>query len=201
MNNRYFIIYKPFNVLSQFTEEVPGQLTLRSLGVFPKDVYPVGRLDKDSEGLLLLTNDKPLNHRLLNPKFQHKRTYWIQVEGIPEEKDLNILRNGTTIRIKKKLHKTAPAVVTIIPSPTTIPERNPPVRFRKNIPTSWLEITLTEGKNRQVRRMGASIGFPVLRLIRYRIENLSLSELKGQAVIEIDKKRVAQLLNINTTKQ
>jgi len=201
MAYRYFIVYKPFHVLSQFTEEIPGQLTLHSLGVLPKNIYPVGRLDKDSEGLLLLTNDKALNHQLLHPKFKHQRTYWIQVEGIPKEEDLAPLRVGISIRIKKKLHQTAPAIVRIIAAPTSIPERNPPVRFRKDIPTSWLEITLTEGKNRQVRRMSASIGFPVLRLIRNRIEDLSLKELKGQPVIELKKEQVYQLLNINRTKR
>lgn len=196
MNLRYYIIYKPFNVLCQFTEEIPGQTTLASLGQFPKDVYPIGRLDKDSEGLIILTNDKPLNHRLLNPKFGHNRTYIIQVEGNPKEEDLDILRKGTHIRINKKIHHTAPAIVKKITTPDYLPERNPPVRFRKNIPTTWLEITLTEGKNRQVRRMGASIGFPVLRLVRSRIESLSLEHLEDRQVMELEKGHIYELLNV-----
>jgi len=193
---RYIIVYKPYNVLCQFTQEVPGQTTLASLGEFPKDLYPVGRLDKDSEGLLLLTNDKKLNHRLLDPRYRHHRTYQIQVEGIPEEKDLDTLRKGMMIRINKKPHYTAPAIAKLIKEPKNIPERHPPVRYRKSIPTSWLEITLTEGKNRQVRRMGAGIGFPVLRLIRSGIEDLTLAALNGESVAELKKKDIYQLLKL-----
>lgn len=162
-----YIIYKPFNMLSQFTREAPHHITLADLDFnFPKDVYPVGRLDADSEGLLLLTDDKQLNAKLLHPKNKQPKTYWVQVEGAPEEADLGPLRKGIPIKIKKKIHQTAPARVQLLEEIPNLPERIPPIRFRKSIPDTWVSITITEGKNRQVRRMFASIGFPVLRLVR-----------------------------------
>jgi 23S rRNA pseudouridine2457 synthase len=145
---------------------------------FPGDVYPVGRLDKDSEGLLIITNDKALTHRLLDPKFEHPRTYWVQVEGIPDREALSQLRKGVSIRIKKQTHRTRPARVELFTSPPALPERDPPVRFRKTVPDSWLSIQLTEGKNRQVRRMCAAVGFPVLRLVRTSIQKISLEKIK-----------------------
>ncbi len=146
---RYFIINKPYGVLSQFTDK-DGRKTLASLYQFPKDVYPVGRLDFDSEGLLLLTNDKSLTDYLLNPGNKHEREYYVQVEGIPGEDDLDKLREGVIIQGKKTL----PAKVKII-TPTSIPARIPPIRERKNIPTTWISLTLVEGRNRQVRKMTA----------------------------------------------
>ncbi len=190
----YFIIYKPFGYLSQFTKEVPTHLTLADLNDFPKDVYPVGRLDKDSEGLLIITNDKKLTHQLLDPKFKHQRTYLVQVEGIPTEKHLQALRDGVTIRVNKKDYLTLPAQVKLLKETPDLPERNPPIRFRANIPTTWLRLTLTEGKNRQVRRMCAKVGFPVLRLVRTQIEQLCLEKMTIGEIREIDQSGLKKLL-------
>lgn len=169
----YYMVYKPYGMLSQFTREAPGHSTLADLDfVFPKDVYPVGRLDADSEGLLLLTNDKEQNFNLLNPRKAHPRSYWVQVEGIASATALAQLRQGLDIRIDGKTHHTLPAAVRLLPAAPELPQREPPVRFRKSVPDCWLELTLTEGKNRQVRRMCAAVGFPVLRLVRVRIGKL-----------------------------
>lgn len=178
--NQSFLIYKPYGVLSQFTESVPGKQTLGTLFSFPKDVYPVGRLDEDSEGLLLLTNDKRQNQRLLGRGIE--KEYWVQVEGIPTEADLEQLRNGVTIRVKKKEHHTLPAIVSAIAEPA-LPPRVPPIRVRKTVPDSWIRLVIREGKNRQVRRMTAAIGFPTLRLVRWRmgehtIEGMDSGEVK-----------------------
>ncbi|MEM6769392.1 MAG: pseudouridine synthase, partial [Bacteroidota bacterium] len=176
---QYFLINKPYGYLSQFTREAPNHKVLGDLHPFPKQVYPVGRLDRDSEGLLILTDDKQLNAALLSPARQHPRTYWVQVEGTPTPEALNQLRTGVTIRIKKKEHHCAPVVVREIPTTETtpIPPRIPPVRYRATVPDTWLELQLTEGKNRQVRRMCAAVGLPVLRLIRVAIEDVRLQEL------------------------
>ncbi len=193
---RYFIIHKPYGYLSQFTREAEHHKVLGDLYDFPKEVYPVGRLDKDSEGLLILTSDTKLNHRLLNPKFQHQRKYLVQVEGIPTQAALADLEKGVTIKIKKKAHPCLPVGVKMLENPPVLEERDPPVRFRQNIPTSFLELTLKEGKNRQVRRMCAAVGFPVLRLIRISIENLELDKLALGQVQEMDKKTMHRLLKI-----
>lgn len=185
---RYFMLYKPFGMLSQFTKEVEGQVTLADLDFhFPVDVYPVGRLDADSEGLLLLTNDKSVNARLLDPKHAHKRTYWAQVEGEPTDADLDPLRKGVTIRIDGKDWKAQPVEARVLPQPPEVPERIPPIRFRKSVPDAWIELTLTEGKNRQVRRMCAAIGFPVLRLVRVQVRFWHLGDLQPGEVLEISK--------------
>ncbi len=193
---KYYKIYKPFGVLSQFTEDIPGQSTLAGLFDFPKDVYPIGRLDKDSEGLLLLTNNKKINHRLMDPKWGHHRTYWVQVDGAIKEEDLTPFREGFDVRINKKTHRTQPAKTKIIDHPIIEP-RVPPIRVRKNIPTSWIELTLTEGKNRQVRKMCATIGYPTLRLIRYSIENINISSLSIGDVVEIDQNSFYNELQLN----
>ena len=175
----YFLLYKPYGMLSQFTREAPGQQTLADLGLFiSPDVYPVGRLDADSEGLLLLTNDKALNARLLNPQFAHPRTYWVQVEGLPTEEALERLRQGVEFRIEGKVHRSRPAKAVLLAERPTLPERVPPIRVRKSIPDTWLALTLTEGKNRQVRRMCAAVGFPVLRLLRVQMGGLGLGDLQ-----------------------
>ncbi len=180
-----FLVYKPFGMLSQFTQEVEGQLTLADLDFsFPIDVYPVGRLDYDSEGLLLLSNDKSLTDKLLNPINEHNREYWVQVEGEITDEALCKLNNGVEINIKGKKYTTKPAQVQKI-APPVLPERNPPIRTRKMIPTSWVSIVLKEGKNRQVRRMTAATGFPTLRLVRARILNLTLEGLKSGSISEI----------------
>ena len=160
MAHRYLLFYKPYNVLSQFTDEGTGHQTLGAFIAVP-DVYAVGRLDRDSEGLLLLTDDGPMQHRLSHPKFAHAREYWVQVERVPDEDALDRLRRGVTIRG----YRTRPAQVKAI-APPPLPPRNPPIRYRKQVPTAWLKMTLTEGKNRQVRRMTAAVGFPTLRLVR-----------------------------------
>ena len=189
---RYFLVNKPYDMLSQFTRERPEHRTLADLHDFPKDVYPVGRLDRDSEGLLILTDDKRFNHQLLDPKFAHPRTYAVQLEGEPTGDALARLAAGVTINLKGKQHRCRPVEVT--PLPPAAPPRVPPVRFRKNIPTTWWALTLTEGKNRQVRRMCAAVGYPVLRLIRSAIGELSLDDLAGQQVREVSVSYLRQRL-------
>lgn len=157
--------------MSQFSPEGDKKTLANFFLNLDKDIYPVGRLDYDSEGLLLLTNDKALTHRLLTPTFEHERTYWVQVEGTITEDAVKKLSSGVVIRVDGKDYKTRKALATIFKEPPVVPERNPPIRFRKSVPDSWLSLTLTEGKNRQVRRMTAAVGFPTLRLIRWRIDN------------------------------
>ncbi len=195
MKYRYFILYKPYGVLNQFTSEGDTP-TLKHLFPFPKDVYPIGRLDKDSEGLLILTNDKKLNAKLLNPGNKHERKYWVQTEGKFEEKKLKELEKGITISLKQKKHKTLPAKAKLLESEIEVAPRNPPIRFRKNIPTFWIEISLVEGKNRQVRKMTAKVGYPTLRLIRVSIENLSLDKMQPGEVIELSQKTLYNSLSI-----
>lgn len=192
---RYFIIHKPYGMLSQFSKE-GNHATLADLFNFPKDVYPVGRLDSDSEGLLIITNDKNLNYKLLQPKFKHYRTYLAQVDGAVDSEAIEKLQSGVSININGKLHKTLPAKAKMIDTPKEIEERNPPVRFRKNIPTSWIELSLTEGKNRQVRKMTAAVGFPTLRLIRIKIEKINLFPLKSGEVKELQKEEIYRLLGL-----
>jgi 23S rRNA pseudouridine2457 synthase len=183
--NRYFIIYKPYLVLSQFTAENDQQRTLKDIFDVPPDVYAVGRLDHDSEGLLVLTNDASLNHRLLHPSFKHEREYWVQVDGAITAEAISALEKGIEIRVAGKQHHSGKAKVKRLDVSPGVPERNPPIRFRKDIPTSWISITLTEGKNRQVRKMTAKVGFPTLRLIRYRIENLELGDMQPGHIKEV----------------
>ena len=189
----YFALYKPYGVLSQFTREEPEHRTLADLYDFPPEVYPVGRLDKDSEGLLLLTDDKKLNHWLLDPKNQHERSYWAQVEGIPDQGALEQLRRGVTIKVGKKPYTTLPCRVRLLEEAPNLPDRDPPIRFRKSVPTSWLELTLVEGKNRQVRRMCAAVGFPVLRLVRFRMELLELGGLLPGEVQQAPAELIARM--------
>ena len=175
--NFYCIIYKPFNVLSQFTSQ-EGKQTLKDFFDVPPDVYPVGRLDYDSEGLLILTNDKSINNKLLNPDHEHIREYWVQVDGAITAEAINQLQNGVIISIDGKKHPTKKCSASIFKTAPIVPERNPPIRYRANIPASWIKIKLTEGKNRQVRKMTAAVGFPTLRLIRYSIEKCTIEGLQ-----------------------
>lgn len=190
----YFIIHKPFKVLSQFTDEGDNKGLKAVFRDLPKDVYPVGRLDLDSEGLLILTNDKSLNNKLLNPKHGHKRTYWIEVDGKPDEAAIKKLKSGVEIKVSGKTHTTKPALVSII-KPATV-ERDPPVNYKKHPTRTWLEISLTEGKNRQVRRMTAKVGHPTLRLIRVAIEDLNLEPLKSGEITQISEKVIYKKLNL-----
>ena len=175
-------LHKPFDVLSQFTPDVAGQRTLTECRL-PKNVYPLGRLDRDSEGLLLLSDEAGLNTRLLDPKNNHPRTYWAQVDGEIDEPVLQKLRDGvviegqTTLPARAKVIFSGGTGVPPVTSPSTtflLLPRNPPIRFRKNIPTTWIELELREGRNRQVRKMTAATGFPTLRLIRVRIGRFEL---------------------------
>jgi len=183
---QYYAVYKPFGMLSQFTSEGEHR-TLANLNFkFPIDVYPVGRLDADSEGIILLTNDKRVNSKLLEPSNKHKRKYFIQVEGTINEDAISKLEKGIRLNDKGNIYNTLPAKAAIIEEPV-LPERNPPVRFRKNIPTSWLELTIHEGKNRQIRKMTAAVGFPTLRLVRVEIEDLRMVKMENEKIEEIDK--------------
>lgn len=174
MPQHYLIFYKPYGVLSQFTSEPAcHHPTLKTFIPIP-DVYPVGRLDHDSEGLLLLTDDGQFQHLLSDPRYGHRRTYWVQVEGRPNTEQLQRLCQGG---LKIQNYLTRPAVVQELASPPDLPERDPPIRYRAKIPTAWLELTLTEGRNRQVRRMTAAVGLPTLRLVRWKIETLTLAGL------------------------
>ncbi len=171
---------KPYGVLSQFTEDVPGQRTLSEFGL-PAGLYPVGRLDRDSEGLLLLSNDGAFIDRVLTPKRGHPRTYLAQVENIPDDEALAFLREGVSIRVGGKTYRTRPCQAELMVEEPDLPPRDPPIRHRVAIPTAWLRLTLTEGKNRQVRRMTAAVGFPTLRLVRIQIGHLPLGDLASGA--------------------
>ena len=179
--------------MCQFSPEGEKQ-TLKDYFGLPADVYPVGRLDYDSEGLLLLTNDKSINNRLLNPSYEHEREYWVQVDGAIDQKAIAQLEQGVDISINGKKHTTLPAKACIFPEEPHVPKRNPPIRFRKEIAAPWISLTLSEGKNRQVRRMTAAVGFPTLRLVRFRIEGLDLGGLQPGEMKELSREEVYKAL-------
>lgn len=169
---KIILFNKPYGVLSQFTPEGRWQ-GLKDYLTIP-NVYAAGRLDADSEGLLILTDDGTLQHRLSDPKHKLPKTYWVQVEGVPDKAALAQLRKGVDLGD----YTTRPAKAKLIDEPAGLWPRNPPIRFRQSIPTSWLELTIEEGKNRQVRRMTAKVGFPTLRLIRKAVGDWTLETLQ-----------------------
>jgi 23S rRNA pseudouridine2457 synthase len=191
---RYLLFNKPFEVLCQFTQgTTPGKEGLRRTlaNYIPvPEVYPVGRLDFDSEGLLLLTDDGEMQQRLSHPKYAHARTYWAQVEGMVSEQALEPMRRG--LRIQN--YDARPAQARAIAEPA-LPPRDPPIRYRRNIPVSWLEITLTEGRNRQVRRMTAAVGLPTLRLVRVGLGALRLGDLTAGVWRELTTSELSTLNN------
>ncbi|MEM0909778.1 MAG: pseudouridine synthase [Pseudomonadota bacterium] len=179
MQRKIILLNKPYNVLSQFTDD-KGRKTLRDY-IQIKGVYAAGRLDYDSEGLLILTNDGKLNHRLTDPANKTSKTYWVQVEGSPTAQSIHQIANG--IELKDGI--TLPAKVKRIDCPDALWPRTPPIRKRNNIPTTWLSISITEGRNRQVRRMTAAVGHPTLRLIRYRIGNWTIDGIENGTFISL----------------
>ncbi|NET46231.1 pseudouridine synthase [Okeania sp. SIO2B3] len=194
MSYKYILFNKPYNVLSQFTDNIDESNQRQTLKdyISVSSVYPVGRLDRDSEGVLLLTNHGQLQHRLTDPKFAHPRTYWVQVERIPDDAALTQLQQGVTI----KNYQTRPAKVKLLSIEPKFPPRDPPIRFRKTVPTAWLEITLTEGRNRQVRRMTAAVGFPTLRLVRVAIAGLPMNELQPGEWRDLNQTEIESLKQI-----
>jgi 23S rRNA pseudouridine2457 synthase len=190
---RYYLIYKPYHVLTQFGRE-GDKASLADYFEVPRDVYPVGRLDYDSEGLLILTNDKSLNHRLLNPRFAHEREYWVQVDGAITSTALEQLRQGVRITVDGKPYHTQGCQAFPFDREPSVPPRNPPIRFRKEIPAPWIRLILREGKNRQVRKMTAAAGFPTLRLIRYRIADATLEGLEPGEMRELTGEEMYKLL-------
>lgn len=191
MNLRRTVIrlWKPYGVLTQFTD-AEGRPTLADYVQVP-GVYAAGRLDMDSEGLLLLTDDNRLKTRLMEPKFGHPRTYWAQVEGIPDEAALERLRKG----VQLKDGWTRPALAERI-DPPKLPAREPPIRVRKQIPDCWVQLTLTEGRNRQVRRMTAAVGYPTLRLVRWAIGTITLEGLQPGEWQVVEKAEVERLMGM-----
>lgn len=191
--SRVLLLNKPYNVLSQFTDD-EGRTTLKDFIRMP-DVYPAGRLDRDSEGLLMLTDNGRLQNQIANPRFKLPKTYWAQVERCPDETALNALRHG----VKLKDGLTQPADVELIDEPQ-LWERDPPVRFRKTVPTQWLQLTIREGKNRQVRRMTAAIGHPTLRLVRAQIGPWALENLQPGQWREVEPASVIKYFDDLDTK-
>ncbi len=187
---KYFLIHKPYGILSQFSDP-HYRKTLKSIARFPRDVYPVGRLDMNSEGLLLLTNDKRVTYYLLNPRHNHEREYWVLVEGVPSDDALQFLEAGVDI----KGEHTLPCKIKKIETPTLLQPRKPPPRTFPSRQYTWLSITLVEGLNKQIRRMTAKIGHPTLRLVRWRISNLTLKGLKQGEVRSLTNDELSVLLD------
>lgn len=197
---KYLLFYKPYNVLCQFTDNSTNSSNRQTLKDYIKipDIYSVGRLDLDSEGLLLLTNNSQIKYRLTHPNFNHPRTYWVQVENIPSPEAIQQLKQGIMIEGKK----TKKAIAHLLNNEPELPPRNPPIRYRQSIPTAWLELILTEGRNRQVRKMTAAVGHPTLRLIRVSIGvnfnfQLSLDNLQPGESRFLTPTEEKELLNIS----
>jgi 23S rRNA pseudouridine2457 synthase len=179
---------KPYGVLSQFTPDASAHRTLAQFS-FPPSIYPIGRLDADSEGLLLLSNEPGLNARLLHPRQGHQRIYWVEVERVPDAAALKALGRGPVVQGRKTL----PCRAWLLEQQPDLWPRDPPIRFRKNVPTSWIGLELTEGKNRQIRRMTAAVGHPTLRLVRMQIGDYALGELlpgRWKVLSEAERKSV-----------
>jgi len=181
---RYLLFHKPYGVLTQFTDAEGQRRTLKDYIAVP-GVYAVGRLDRDSEGLLLLTDDGRLQHRFSDPRYDHPKTYWVQVERVPSSEAIAQLAAGVTIQG----YRSKPARVRLIEEP--LPPRDPPVRFRLTVPTAWLELTISEGKNRQVRHMTAAVGHPTLRLVRVAIGPLTIGALKPGECRELTESEIS----------
>jgi pseudouridine synthase len=184
---RSIALFKPHDVICQFSDAA-GRLTLKDFVPLP-GIYPVGRLDRDSEGLLLLTDDGRLAHRLTDPRFEHPKTYLVQVERIPDPVALEELRRGVIL----KDGWTRPAQAELLAEPPALPDRMVPIRFRKNVPTAWLRLTIREGRNRQVRRMTAAVGHPTLRLVRVAIGPISVRDLAIGQWRELNVQELASL--------
>ena len=189
-SNMLLAFHKPFGIIAQFTTDGSPNGTLAECG-FPKGVYPIGRLDADSEGLLLLSDEPDLNQRLLQPRHAHPREYWAQVEKVPTAKALRRLAKGVVVQGRDTL----PCRTWILDPQPKLPPRVPPIRFRKTVPTCWVGLELIEGKNRQVRRMTAAIGHPTLRLIRVRIGNFELGTIEPGAWRELSQTECQQVLS------
>ncbi|HEX3449643.1 MAG TPA: pseudouridine synthase [Isosphaeraceae bacterium] len=187
---RYIALFKPYDVVCQFSDDI-GRLTLKDYVPIP-GIYPVGRLDRDSEGLLLLTDDGRLAHRLTDPRFEHPKTYLVQVERTPDHVALEELRRGVVL----KDGRTRPAQVELLAQPPALIDRSVPIRFRKNVPTAWLRLTIREGRNRQVRRMTAAVGHPTLRLVRTAIGPITVGELAPGQWRELNAHELAALVRI-----
>lgn len=184
----YIIFNKPYGVLCQFSHAV-GRRTIADFGPFPPDVYPAGRLDADSEGLVLLTNDGGLQHYLMDPQYSHPRTYLVQVERVPDDSSLERLRRGVIIESRKML----PARVDVVLIKPDLWEREVPIRYRKNVPTQWIKLAISEGRNRQIRKMTSAVGHPTLRLVRIGIGSLELGYLKPGENRTLSQKEVSSL--------
>lgn len=195
MSLYYYIIYKPYEVLTRFTPE-GNKACLADYFKVPSDVYPVGRLDYDSEGLLILTNDKTLNQQLLLPQHAHEREYWVQVDGAVTAEAVEQLAAGVQINVDGKMYRTKRCRAEIFEEEPLLPPRNPPIRFRKSIPAPWIRMVLQEGKNRQVRRMTAAVGFPTLRLVRYRMEDITIAGMQSGEMVEMSKKEIYRKLKL-----
>ena len=187
---KVYRFWKPFGVQTKFTD-AEGRPTLADYISVP-EIYAAGRLDADSEGLLLLTDSGALSHRLTDPRFEHPRTYWALVERIPDEAALDALRKGVELSEGGRLWRTRPAEVSLMAEPE-LPEREVPIRYRKNVPTAWLELTIREGKNRQVRRMTAAVGHPTLRLVRWAIGEITLAGLTPGMMLPLSAGGIAGL--------
>jgi 23S rRNA pseudouridine2457 synthase len=192
---QYLLLNKPYGVVCQFTKGPEAEATLADYITVP-GVYPVGRLDHDSEGLVLLTDDGQLQHVLTDPKFGHGKTYLAQVEGVPTAEALETLRNGVLLKGFKTRYATRPAKARLLDREPELWARVPPIRYRAAIPTSWIEIELEEGRNRQVRRMTAKVGFPTLRLVRTAIGDLSVAGLAPGKSRSLTATELARLLRL-----